>query len=287
MKNQIYYKKANVDKLDIFYREAGDTANPLILLLHGFPSSSHMYRDLIADLADSYHIIAPDYPGFGQSSAPSTHDYIYTFDNLSSTIEHFIDHLKLRNINLYIQDYGGPVGMRIAVRRPELIRSLIIQNANAYNEGLGEALAPLVAYIEDQNAQTEEQARFFLSMEATKWQYTNGAENIEKVSPDSYITDQYYLHRPGNDQIQLALFRDYGGNLQKYDDWHNYFREYQPLVLVVWGKNDVMFVAPGGDAYRKDLPQAEIHQINGGHFLLEEHHTAVAELMDNFISKLQ
>jgi len=285
MKNQTYYKTAVIDGLNIFYREAGKKGNPVILLLHGFPSSSHMYRNLTADLSATYHVIAPDYPGFGQSSAPATDQYTYTFDNLSVTIEHFIDYLKLRNINLYIQDYGGPIGLRIAARRPELIHSLIVQNANAYNEGLGEALAPLVAYIENQNADTEKQARFFLTEEATKWQYSNGAEDIEKISPESYIIDQYYLNRPGNDQIQLALFRDYGSNLLRYSEWQSYFREHQPPMLVVWGKNDVMFIAAGGDAYLKDLPNAQIHNINGGHFLLEEHHAYVAKLIDNFINK--
>ncbi|MTH17715.1 alpha/beta hydrolase [Flavobacterium sp. LC2016-01] len=286
MKNQVYYKTANIDGLTIFYRETGVRKDSTLLLLHGFPSSSHMYRDLIAILSESFHVIAPDYPGFGQSSAPTLQEYNYTFDTLSDTIEHFIDHLDLRNINLYIQDYGGPIGMRIALRRPELISSLIIQNANAYLEGLGEALAPLTAYIENQNNETESKARFFLTLEATKWQYFNGAENVDKISPDSYTLDQYYLDRPGNDLIQLALFRDYGSNVMKYDDWQDYFRKHQPPALVVWGKNDVMFVSAGGDAYKKDLPNAQVFQINGGHFLLEEHHSTVAQYIHDFLSHL-
>lgn len=281
---QIFYKTVVIDGLHIFYREAGLAEKPLLLLLHGFPSSSHMYRDLITDLADSYHLIAPDYPGFGQSSAPGVEEFSYTFDNLSVIIEHFIDVLHLQDINLYMQDYGGPVGLRIASRRPDLIRSLIIQNANAYTEGLGVALEPLVAYIQHPDAAHEQDARFFLTLPATQWAYLNGAHDTSKVSPDSYITDQYYLDRPGNDAIQLALFRDYGSNLALYEDWHQYFRTYQPPALVAWGKNDAMFIAPGGDAYRKDLPNAEIIQIDGGHFLLEEHHAYVATLIKRFIS---
>lgn len=279
----IQYKTTVVDGLNIFYREAGEAGQPLLLLLHGFPSSSHMYRDLIACLADTYHIIAPDYPGFGQSSAPSVQEFSYTFDNLAKVMEHFIDQLQLEHIHLYVQDYGGPVGFRIASRRPELFASLIIQNANAYTEGLGQALAPLVAYIQYPDATHEQAARVFLTLNATKWAYLNGAQDISLVSPDSYITDQYYLDRAGNDEIQLALFRDYGSNLALYEAWHQYFRTYQPRTLVVWGKNDAMFVAAGGDAYKKDLPDAVVIQINGGHFLLEEHHQYVAESIIRFI----
>ncbi len=283
MKDQIFYRTIEIDGLNIFYREAGTAERPVLLLLHGFPSSSHMYRDLIADLSGAYHIVAPDYPGFGQSSAPDVKQFSYTFDNLSVIIERFIDHLQLRNINLYIQDYGGPVGLRIASRRPELIRSLIIQNANSYNEGLGQALEPLVTYIKEPGAMQEKAARFFLTLEATQWAYLNGANDKTRISPDSYVTDQYYLDRAGNDEIQLGLFRDYGSNLALYGEWHKYFKEHQPDTLVLWGKNDAMFIAPGGDAYGRDLPDAKIIQIDGGHFLLEEHHEFVAELIKHFI----
>lgn len=283
--NGLVYQTIKIDGLDIFYREAGDQTKPTILLLHGFPSSSHMYRDLINALADSYHVIAPDYPGFGQSSAPAPNDYAYTFENLSITIEHFINALGLKKVSLYLQDYGGPVGMRIATRRPELIQSLIIQNANAYNEGLGEALKPLVAYIQNPNAETEKDARGFLSFGATKWQYTDGAEDVSKISPDSYTLDQYYLDRPGNDVIQLALFRDYGSNLPLYDVWHAYFKKYQPATLVIWGKNDKLFVAAGAEAYKKDNKNAVVHLLNGGHFVLEEHHAKVATLITQFLAK--
>lgn len=279
------HKTVKVDGLDIFYREAGDKSKPVILLLHGFPSSSHMYRDLIRDLAPFYHVIAPDYPGFGQSSAPGVKEFTYTFDNLATIVEHFIDLLGIKKASLYLQDYGGPIGMRIATRRPEFVQSLIIQNANAYTDGLGEALAPLVAYIQNPNSETEKGARFILSLEGTRWQYTDGAENVERISPDSYITDQFYLDRKGNDEIQLALFRNYGSNLALYDTWHEYFRKNTPPTLVVWGRNDKLFTAPGGDAYKKDNPKAEVHQLNGGHFVLEEHHRQVAELIHQFLTK--
>lgn len=285
MNKAIYYKSATVDGLTIFYREAGDKSKPTILLLHGFPSSSHMYRDLINDLSGNYHLIAPDYPGFGQSSAPSTTEYNYTFDNLTTTINHFIDALGLKKFSLFAQDYGGPVGFRIASQRPELIQALIIQNANAYTEGLGEALSPLVAYIQNPNAETEKAARGFLTLGATKWQYEDGAEDASKISPDSYLLDQFYLDRPGNDAIQLALFRNYGSNLPLYETWHAYFKKNQPATLVIWGKNDKLFIAPGAEAYKKDNPSAEVHLLNGGHFLLEEHHYEAAELIINFLNK--
>ena len=239
----------------------------------------------MTDLADSYHLIAPDYPGFGQSSAPTTEEYEYTFDNLATTINHFIDKLGLKKFSLYVQDYGGPVGFRIATQRPGLIQALIVQNANAYNEGLGEALAPLSAYIQNQNAETEKAARGFLSYEATKWQYTDGTEDVSKVNPDSYITDQYYLDRPGNDAIQLALFRNYGTNLGLYETWHNYFRIYQPATLVISGKNDKLFTAPGAEAFKKDIKDAQISLLNGGHFALEEHHTLAASIIKKFLSQ--
>lgn len=281
----VQYKTIVVDGLEIFYREAGKPTRPTIVLLHGFPSSSHMYANLINELADNYHVIAPDYPGFGQSSAPSPQQYQYTFENLSITMEHFIDQLKVEKTSLYIQDYGGPVGLRIATRRPEMIQSLIIQNANAYIEGLGEILKPLIAYVQDPNAETEKVARFFLTIDATKAQYLSGAENPGKIAPDSYSLDQYYLDRKGNDAIQLALFRDYGSNIVLYEKWQQYFAQYKPPMLIIWGKNDQFFNASGAMAYKKDSPNAEIHLLNGGHFVLEEHHLKVAGLIESFLNK--
>ena len=283
--NSINYKTIKVDGLDIFYREAGNKKNPVILLLHGFPSSSHMFRDLMNDLSDSYYLIAPDYPGFGQSSMPTPSAYNYSFDNLAMTINHFIDALELRKFSLYLQDYGGPIGFRIAAQRPELIQALIIQNANAYNEGLGEALKPLVDYIENQNEETEKAVRFFISLEANKWLHTAGAEDVLKISPDSYTLDQYYLERPGNDEIQLTLFRNYGANLPLYHEWQSYFRTYQPPALIIWGKNDQLFVAAGAEAYKKDLTDAQISLLNGGHFVLEEKHAEAASLIRSFLTR--
>lgn len=276
------YKTITIDSLQIFYREAGDPSKHTILFLHGFPSSSHMYRDIMRELASDFHVVAPDYPGFGLSSAPPLNEYQYTFDHLSKTMDHFIDALKLKDITLFVQDYGGPVGFRIAARRPALIRSLIIQNANAYQEGLGAEAAPLVNYFTSPNAETEKGARAILA--STKWQYTDGAENIEHINPDSYILDDFYLARPGNESIQLALFRDYGSNVALYNSWHEYFRESQPSTLVISGKNDKIFIAAGAKAYQKDLRDCEVHLLNGGHFALEEHHYEAAQLIKSFLS---
>lgn len=281
----VTFKTVKIDGLDIFYREAGDKNKPTILLLHGFPSSSHMFRDLINDLSDSYHLVAPDYPGFGQSSAPSVKDYQYSFANLTAVIEDFIDALGLKKFSLYMQDYGGPIGFRIAAKRPYAIQSLIVQNANAYNEGLGEALKPLVGYIQNPNPETEKAARGLLTLEGTKWQYTDGAEDLTKISPDSYTSDQFYLDRPGNDEIQLSLFRNYGSNLPLYEVWQNYFRKYQPNTLVISGKNDQLFIAPGAEAFKKDIKDAQISLLNGGHFVLEEKHEEAAELIKTFLTK--
>jgi len=281
---QTFYKTIEIDGLDIFYREAGNPEKPVLLLLHGFPSSSHMYRNLITALSDSYYVIAPDYPGFGQSSAPDTTKFNYTFDSITAIIERFIDRLQLTRISLYLQDYGGPIGFRIASRRPALIRSLIIQNANAYMEGLGPLLEPLTTYIQNPDAAHEEKARFFLTPEATRWQYLNGADNAASISPDSYTIDQYYLNRPGNDLIQLALFRDYGSNVEKYGEWQSYLQKHQPPALVVWGSNDAMFIAAGADAYKQNLPNAKVVHLNGGHFALEEHHATISALIKEFMS---
>jgi len=283
--NTLHFKTLEIDGVEIFYREAGDKNKPTILLLHGFPSSSHMYRNLINELSDDYHLIAPDYPGFGQSSSPSPSVYPYSFDNLALTVNHFIDALELKKFSLYLHDYGGPVGFRIASQRPGSVQALIIQNANAYSEGLGDALNPLVAYIQNQNAETEKGARSYLSSEAVKWLYTDGAEDHSKISPDGYTIDQYYLNRPGNDEIQLALFRNYGTNLPLYDTWQSYFRKYQPPALVISGKQDKLFVAAGAEAFKKDMKDAQVNLLNGGHFVLEEKHAEAASIIRSFLFK--
>jgi len=282
---ETYFKTIKVDGLDIFYREAGDKNKPTILLLHGYPSSSHMFRDLMNDLSADYHLVAPDYPGFGQSSAPAPSDYEYSFDNLTVTINHFIDAVGLKKFSLYMQDYGGPVGFRIASQRPGMIQALIIQNANAYEEGLGEALNPLVAYIQNPNDSTVKPVKELMSFAGTKWQYTDGAEDISRISPDSYITDQYYLDKPGSEAIQLALFRNYGTNMKLYPVWHAYFKKFQPTTLVISGKNDKLFIAAGAEAFRKDIQDAQISLLNGGHFVLEEKHAEAAAIIKSFLSK--
>jgi len=280
----VHFKTIKVDGLDVFYREAGDPSKPTILLLHGFPSSSHMYRDLIDDLSANYHLVAPDYPGFGQSSMPGTEAYDYTFDNLALTVYHFTEAMGLKKFSLYLQDYGGPVGFRIATQHPEQIQALIVQNANAYNEGLGDALKPLVAYIQDPNEVTVQPVKNFMTLAGTQWQYTVGAEDVSRINPDSYITDQYYLDRSGNLDIQLALVRNYGSNLPLYSVWQDYFRKYQPATLVISGKNDPLFTAPGAEAFKKDIKNAQISLLNGGHFVLEEKHREAAALIEAFLA---
>ena len=278
----VYHKRVSVKGLELFYREAGDPLNPVILLLHGFPSSSHMFRDLINDLSDSYHLIAPDYPGFGQSEAPSPEAFEYSFDNLALIINGFINELNLSKFSLYVQDYGGPIGFRIATLRPELIEALIIQNANAYNEGLGEALAPLVAYIQNPDETTIQPVKDLLTIDGTKWQYTEGADDITKISPDSYVTDQYYLDRPGNKEIQWALIRNYGTNLPLYVIWQQFFRTHKPPTVFISAKNDKLFIQAGAEAYKTDIKDAQISLLNGGHFVLEEKHAEAAVLIKDF-----
>ncbi len=280
------YKTIVIDGISIFYREAGNPNLPTLLLLHGFPSSSHMYRDLIRDLGDRYHIIAPDYPGFGNSDMPAREHFTYTFDNLSVVMEKFIDALKFTRFALYMQDYGAPVGYRIAVRRPELIRALILQNGNAYEEGLGPAIDDGKRFWVNRNAETENAMRGALTLEGTKFQYFDGVEDPSKISPDAYLHDQYFLDRPGNDAIQLDLLYDYRNNLKQYPAWHQYLREHRPPALIAWGKNDQFFTEKGALAYLRDLPDAEVHLLNTGHFALEEFHEQIAEYIDAFLTKI-
>jgi pimeloyl-ACP methyl ester carboxylesterase len=285
MKNNVYYKSIAIEGVTIFYREAGNVSKPTILLLHGFPSSSHMYRNLIDELSDQYHLIAPDYPGFGNSEMPARTAYNYTFDNLSVTIEKFIDAIGLKKFSLYMQDYGSPVGYRIAVRRPELIQALLIQNANAYVEGLGPAIQDGQNYWANKNEETEKAMRGILTLEGTKLQYLDGVENPEKISPDAYHYDQYFLNRPGNVEIQLDLLYDYRHNITLYPVWQKYLRETQPPTLITWGKNDALFTEAGALAYKKDLKNPEIHLFNTGHFALEEFHSEIASLIKTFLAK--
>ena len=281
----IKYKTTKIDGLDIFYREAGAPTKPTILLLHGFPSSSHMFRDLIPKLSDKFHIVAPDYPGFGYSSAPGVNEFDYTFDNLSGVVEKFVNTIGLKRFAIYVQDYGAPVGYRIAVRNPERISAIITQNGNAYNEGLEGFWNPIKAYWDKPTDENAAKLREFLKLEGTKWQYTHGTRNPENVSPDSYQFDQFLLDRPGNKDIQLKLFYDYRSNPPLYPEWQAYFRKHQPPTLVVWGKNDQTFVAAGAEAYKRDLKNIDFYLLDTGHFALEEDSNAIADHIRSFFDK--
>ena len=278
------YQHATIQGHKIFYREAGSSTNSTIVLLHGFPSSSHQFRDLIGPLAERFHVIAPDYLGFGFSDAPAATDFDYTFDNIAALIEELLfSTLKLKKFSIYVFDYGAPVGFRIASRHPETIESIVVQNGNAYVEGISAAFDPLKPFWADRNAETEKAPRTLLTKDTTLFQYTHGAKDVAAVSPDSYTFDQMLLDRPGNDAIQLALLYDYKSNLPLYDGWHEYFRKHQPRTLILWGQNDPFFIVPGAQAYLRDLPQAELHLIDGGHFLLEEYSGLAAQQITAFL----
>jgi pimeloyl-ACP methyl ester carboxylesterase len=279
------HKTIKVDGLDIFYREAGPTDAPVLLLLHGFPTSSHMFRNLIPALSDRYHVIAPDYPGYGQSSMPSVIEFKYTFDNLANVVEVFTEKLNLKSYSLYLMDYGAPVGFRLAAKHPERVQSLIIQNGNAYEEGLREFWAPFKTYWKDSSETNAEPLRKLLTIDATKWQYTHGTRQVETISPDNWLVDQTQLDRPGNKDIQMALFASYASNPPLYPKWQEYFRKHQPPTLIVWGKNDIIFPADGAEPYRRDLKNLEFHLIDTGHFALEEEGGKISTLIRGFLGK--
>ena len=281
-----FYRTADVNGLTIFYREAGPKDAPVLLLLHGFPTSSRMFRNLIPALADRYHIIAPDYPGFGYSAAPPADQFDYTFDHLADIIDDFVTQLGLKKYSLYVQDYGAPVGYRLAVRHPERVQALIVQNGNAYTEGIdNDFWAPIKKFWADKSPENTAPVRQGLTLEATKWQYTHGVREPEKIDPDTWTIDQALLNRPGQEAIQLALFYSYRTNPDAYPRWHEFFRKYQPATLIVWGKNDVIFPAAGAEAYLRDLPKAELHLLDTGHFALEEDGDVIAGLMRTFLQK--
>jgi len=277
------YHTTKIDGLNLFYREAGDASRPTIVLLHGFPSSSHMFRDLIPKLAAKYHVIAPDYPGFGYSDQPSVTDFAYTFDHLAAVTDDLLDSLKLEKYSIYIQDYGSPVGFRLFVKHPEKISSIITQNGNAYEAGLSPAWQPFRDYWADKSAANAAKLRVFLTLDTTKFQYSSGFRNPAQVSPDAWTHDQLTLDKPGNAEIQLALFYDYQNNVKQYDAWHAALRKFQPPVLAVWGKNDPFFLPAGALAYTNDVPHAEIHLLDTGHFALEEDGDIVAGYILNFL----
>jgi pimeloyl-ACP methyl ester carboxylesterase len=279
------YHHANVRGQQLFYREAGSKDLPTLVLLHGFPSSSHMFRDLIPRLADKLHIIAPDYVGFGYSDAPSANEFEYTFDNLAAYVEEMLfKNLGLKKFSVYVQDYGAPVGYRIASKHPDVIESIVVQNGNAYAEGIGAAFDPMKPFWVKRNAETEKPVRELLKKETTIFQYVHGVKDTERISPDSYTLDQLFLDRPGNDAIQLNLLYNYQSNVALYDRWHEYFRKSQPRMLILWGKNDPFFTVEGAKAYRRDLPKAELHLIDTGHFALEDSSEFIAEHIRQFLS---
>lgn len=280
------YNRVSVKGLEVFYREAGPKDAPTIVLLHGFPSSSHMFRELIPRLADRYHVIAPDYIGFGYSARPAAAEFKYTFDNLTEHVEKLLfDVIGLRKFSIYVQDYGAPVGFRIATRHPEAIEGIIVQNGNAYVEGISPAFEPLKPFWANRNTETEKPVRALLTAEITQFQYTHGAKNLTNISPDSYTFDQYFLDRPGNDAIQLDLFHNYPSNVALYDEWHQYFRDKQPRTLIAWGQNDPFFTVEGAKAFLTDLPNAELHLLDAGHFALEEEGVFIADRIREFLGR--
>lgn len=282
----ITYHNATINGLNLFYREAGPADADTIVLLHGFPSSSHMYRDLIPKLADRFHVIAPDYIGFGYSSAPDPSGFTYNFETITAYIEKLLfGALGLRRFSIYVQDYGAPVGFRIASRHPEAIVGIVVQNGNAYAEGLSSAFDPMQPFFANRTPETEKAARALLTFETTKFQYTHGAQDPSRVSPDAYTFDQAFLDRPGSDAIQLALIHTYPTNIALYDEWHRYFREHQPPMLIVWGQNDPFFTVDGAKAFLRDLPDAELHLLDAGHFALEEETDFIARKIRQFLSQ--
>ena len=281
----VHHRTIEIDGLDIFYREAGDPRNPTILLLHGFPTSSHMFRNLLPALGDEFHLVAPDYPGYGNSSMPTVDQFDYTFDRLADIVETLTARLGIDRYSLYLMDYGAPVGFRIAVRQPERVDALIVQNGNAYEEGLREFWNPLKAYWQDRTAENAEALRGLLTLEATHWQYTHGVRQVEAMSPDNWRIDQPLLDRPGNQEIQLAMFYDYGSNPPRYPAWQQYLRTFQPPTLIVWGQNDEIFPADGAHPYKRDLETLEFHLLDTGHFALEEDGDLIATLIRQFLRR--
>jgi pimeloyl-ACP methyl ester carboxylesterase len=271
------YRFATVNGRKVFYREAGEPTLPSIILLHGFPTSSHMFRDLIPLLAEQFHVIAPDYVGFGQSDAPSATDFQYDFDNLAGHVSGLIEQLGLRSYILYMQDYGGPVGFRLFTQQPGRVKGFVIQNANAYLEGVGDLPKQVFLPLwNKRDANTEAAARSFLAADTTKFQYQVGAKNPDSISPDNWTIDQALLDRPGTDAYQLDLLEDYRSNVALYDSWHAAFREYQPKTLIVWGRSDPFFIPAGAEAFLRDLPQARLVWLDAGHFVLDENASRVA-----------
>lgn len=279
----VRYQTVTIDGLEIFYREAGPKDAPVILLLHGFPTSSHMFRNLIPALADTYRVIAPDYPGYGNSSMPSPSEFDYSFDNLAKVVDKFTDAVGAKKFAMYVQDYGAPIGFRIASANPERITGLVIQNANAYDEGLRDFWVPFKAYWKEQSPENKAALTPFLEIGATKWQWTHGVKDPTTISPDTWTLDQAGMDRPGNKEIQLALFMSYSTNPPLYPKWQEYFRTHQPPTLIVWGKNDFIFPAEGAEPYKRDLKNIDFNLLDTGHFALEEQGEVIAGKIRTFM----
>ena len=281
----IHYRTLEIDGVDVFYRDAGPRDAPAVVLLHGFPSSSHMFRNLIPALAGRYRVIAPDLPGFGHSEAPSRSSYAYTFANLASTTDALLQRLEVKRYTLYVMDYGAPVGYRLAVAHPERVTALVVQNGNAYEEGLREFWKPIKAYWASGSQKDRDALRGATTLESTRWQYVDGVEDVTRIDPSAWLHDQALLDRPGNVEIQLDLFYDYRTNVALYPQFHEFFRTRQPPTLIVWGANDKIFPAEGAHAYRRDLPNAQLHLLNTGHFALEDRGAEIARLMLDFLDR--
>jgi len=281
----VHYRTAKIKGLNIFYREAGPADGPVVLLLHGFPTSSHMFRNLIPLLADRYHVIAPDYPGFGQSDAPDHKSYKYSFAAYADIVDELMSGLGAKSYAMYVMDYGAPVGYRLALKQPERVTALIIQNGNAYEEGLGKAWDPIKAYWSDGSTEHRDGILGLVSLEATKFLYTDGTSDVSRISPDNWVVDQALLDRPGNKDIQMDLFYDHRTNVPLYRDFQKFFRDRQPPTLIVWGRNDKVFNPEGAQSYLRDLPQAEMHMIDSGHFALEDKLDEMAPLIHDFLDR--
>jgi pimeloyl-ACP methyl ester carboxylesterase len=280
---KVSFRKIDVDGFNIFYREAGPRDAPVLLLLHGFPTASHMFRDLIPQLSDRLHVIAPDLPGFGQSVMPERTKFSYTFDNVARVIDRFTEVIGLGRFAMYVFDYGAPTGFRLAMRHPERTTAIISQNGNAYVEGLSEGWDPIRAYWQKPSEANRAALRVFLTPETTFWQYTHGVADASAVSPDGYSLDNFYLARPGADEVQLDLFGDYKSNVALYPEFQAYFRKHKPPFLAVWGKSDPFFLPAGAEAFKRDIPGAEVRFFDTGHFALETHCDEIAAAIRDFL----
>jgi pimeloyl-ACP methyl ester carboxylesterase len=284
--SQVRYKTQTVDGISVFYREAGSPQRPTLVLLHGFPSSSHMFRDLIPKLAGKYHVVAADMPGYGYTEQPSLDKFSYTFDAEATLIDHFLDSIGVKKYSIYIQDYGAPVGFKLLLKHPERIQTIISQSGNAYDEGLSTFWSDsIIPYWKDKNPTTEKKVLALFTLETTKFQYSKGFPHPELVSPDSYTFDQMTLDRPGNREIQLALMYDYQNNVKQYPQWHKVLHDSKVPVLAVWGKNDPIFLPAGAEAFKKDANSVELHLLDTGHFALEDQSTAIANYILAFLGK--